>query len=292
MKIPFVKMHGAGNDFVMLNGLSSLLPLDISGFSKRCCDRRFGIGADQVLVLKKSAVADFAMEIYNADGGKVEMCGNGIRCLVKYIRDQGLSDKHDFVIETAAGLIKPSLITDHPQNSQNQMWVRVDMGVPVLEGEKIPVLFKGTVINHPLVLKNAVALDQSDPKEFRITAVSMGNPHCVIFVDDVTHFPVTKIGPFIEHDPFFPQRVNVEFVQVMSRQRLIQRTWERGSGETYACGTGACAVVVAAFLNGLVDRKVSIALKGGTLDLQWDEHSGHVFKTGPAETVYEGELTL
>lgn len=277
-------MHGNGNDFIMLDAIKEPMPKDLSGFSRQICDRRFGIGADQVLIAYPSQNADFRMDIYNADGGQVEMCGNGIRCFLSYVRDQGHTQKKNIAVETLAGIIKPVLVADHPQTTKNISWVRVDMGEPILEGSQIPVQQGGKIVSQDFQVKGFAPV--------KITCVSMGNPHCVIFVDDVENFPVEKMGPLIEHDVFFPKRVNVEFVQVVNRKHLIQRTWERGAGETYACGTGACAVGVAAVLNELADRQLRISLKGGDLDLLWDEKSGHVFKTGPATRVFSGVIDL
>jgi diaminopimelate epimerase len=288
MRIPFVKMHGAGNDFVVLDGLRHKLPKDRVGLVQAMCHRRFGVGADQVLIVDSSKDCDFAMTIHNADGGEVEMCGNGIRCFAKYLRDVGLTDKVSLTIETLAGVIRPTVIPDHPNTTTDTVWVRVDMGTPELAGERIPVRATGQILRHELVLQDATGLSAADPRRFEITCVAMGNPHCVIFVPDVAMVPVERVGPLIERDGFFPNRVNVEFVAVKDRHHLIQRTWERGAGETYACGTGACAVAVAGVLNGLSERDVRVALKGGDLDLCWDEKTGHVFKTGPATTVFEG----
>jgi len=306
MKIPFVKMHGAGNDFVMLNGIEGSLPKDLSSFSKQICHRQFGVGADQVLIAFQSDKADFRMDIFNADGGQVEMCGNGIRCFVQYLRDLKLTSKAQIDVETLAGIIRPEVILDHPKTTENMVWVKVDMGEPELEGAKVPVRQVGRVVDFPFKLTDVIGLGdiatgrlgddsqsrkvaKSQSLDFKITCVSMGNPHCVIFVEDVKNFPVTTLGPLIEHDSFFPNRVNVEFVQVVNRHKLIQRTWERGSGETFACGTGACAVGVAAVLTGQAEREMKISLKGGDLEIVWDEKTNHVFKTGPATTVFSGE---
>lgn len=281
MRITFVKMHGLGNDFVVLNGLKLKLPKDLSDLAGKLCDRRFGIGADQLLVLRASTVADFRMDIFNADGSEVEMCGNGIRCLSKFVRDLQLSTKTTLAIETLSGIVRPEVMGNHPQNTANTLWVRVDMGEPVLEGSRIPVRQTGQVI----------AVEKKfGGKTFKITCLSMGNPHCVVFVDDVESCPVQSLGSVIEGDDFFPERVNVEFVQVVGRKNLRQRTWERGVGETLACGSGASAVCVAAVLNKLTDRDVVVSLKGGTLSLIWDEKTNHVFKTGPATTSFSGVI--
>jgi len=280
MKIPFTKMHGTGNDFIVLDvrdgtGASSVVgrPEECQAFARTYCDRRFGIGADQVLLLRDAETADFRMDIYNADGGQVEMCGNGIRCFAKYIWDRALSVKPVLEIETLAGIIRPERSGD---------LVRVNMGRPELEGRKIPVALDGHVVNHPV---------QVNEETFRITCVSMGNPHAVIDVEDVERFPVTTIGPRIETLPIFPRRINVEFVQFLSRQEVRMRVWERGSGETLACGTGACATVVAGALKGMNDRSARVHVRGGTLQVEWDT-ADTVFMTGPAVEVFEGAVEL
>lgn len=290
MKIPFVKMHGAGNDFVVINALKDPLPENLKVFSRTVCHRRFGVGADQVLLVHQSKQADFRMDIYNADGGQVEMCGNGVRCFFSFLKTQGLIDGNEMTVETRGGVVKPVLIPDHPKTTAHTIWVQVDMGEPKLDAKQIPVQSKGQLIHYKLTLKNTELLLPEDPKTVCMTAVSMGNPHCVIFVDDVDRYPVERVGPAIEADPFFPERVNVEFVEVIDSKHLKQRTWERGSGETFACGTGASAVVVAAVLNGKSDRKVTITLKGGDLDLFWNEMDNRVYKTGPATRVFNGEI--
>ena len=283
MKLPFTKMQGAGNDFVLLNAMDR--PIEhLSEIAKKLCNRRFGIGADQMLVAAPSDQGDFRMDIYNADGGKVEMCGNGIRCFVKYVHDLKLTSKTALAVETMAGMIYPEIISSHPKNRHDTVWVKVDMGKPILEGREIPVNRDGLVINQPL---RPMGMDQ-----FKITCVSMGNPHCVIFVGDVADISVEEVGPQIENDPFFPNRVNVEFVQIVDKKNIRLRVWERGVGETYACGTGACAVVVASVLNNKTDRSVTAHLRGGDLEIFWDEGSGSVFKTGPATTVFEGEIEI
>ncbi|MBI4411769.1 MAG: diaminopimelate epimerase [Deltaproteobacteria bacterium] len=278
MKLPFTKMQGAGNDFVLLNAMEQPIE-NPPATAKKLCDRRFGIGADQMLVAAPSDQGDFRMDIYNADGGKVEMCGNGIRCFAKYVRDSRLASKTALAVETMAGMIYPELLPNHPRNTARTVWVKVDMGKPVLEGRDIPVNRDGLVINQPLL-------------GYRVTCLSMGNPHCVVFVDHVEAVEVEKTGPQIENDPFFPNRVNVEFVNVMDKKNIRMRVWERGAGETPACGTGAAAAVVASVLNNKTDRAVTVHLRGGDLEILWDESSGTVFKTGPATTVFEGEIDL
>ncbi len=273
MMISFTKMHGTGNDFIIIDCRSFELP-NPAGFSVRYCHRRFGIGADQVLLIYPSNVADFRMEIYNADGGEVEMCGNGIRCFAKYVWDRNLSGKKVLEIETLAGIIRPE---------RSGSDVRVDMGEPVLESQKIPVNIQSSmpVIDHPLSIHG---------REFRLTLVSMGNPHAIIFLDeDVLKFPVATYGPEIEHHPLFPKRTNVEFVNVINRNELIMRVWERGSGETMACGTGATATGIAAMIKGLTERQVAVKLVGGNLFIEWADNN-HAYMTGPAVEVFEGVI--
>lgn len=276
MGIQFTKMHGLGNDFVLVDCRERELPAP-SFYATRLCNRRSGIGADQLLLLCTSETADFRMQIYNADGSEVEMCGNGIRCLAKYIWDRGISDKPVLNIETLAGVIRPEMADG---------MVRVDMGEPVFAPENIPVNIglqsgqKPPVIDYPLRTKD---------REFKATFVSMGNPHAVIFLDeDVSSFPVEVYGPEIEHSPIFPKRINVEFINIRSKNELNFRVWERGAGETMACGTGASAAGVAAMLKGLTDRKVIVHLPGGELGIEWRENN-HVYMTGPAVEVFEGK---
>lgn len=291
MKLSFTKMHGIGNDFILID-CRRFVPDDIPGLSRRLCHRRFGIGADQVLLLYDSDKADFMMRIYNADGGEVEMCGNGIRCLARYIWDRGLSEKECLAVDTLAGIIRPERAGD---------MVRVDMGEPVLQPEEIPVKTErssdfevqdDTSPNGPLA--SPVVRDyplKVEDREFRITCVSMGNPHAVIVVDDVRNFDVGRYGPAIEHHRLFPRRVNVEFIEVTGRSGIRMRVWERGSGETLACGTGACAAVVAASINGLTDRRVNVILPGGELVVEW-KGDNHVYMTGQAVEVFEGWINL
>jgi diaminopimelate epimerase len=281
-KLRFTKMHGAGNDFVLLDGIDSPLP-GIPAIASRLCDRHFGIGADQCLVLlpPSRSDADFRMLIYDADGSEVEMCGNGIRCLHRYVRSRGYTLKDEIAVETAGGVVRP--------RGEGAL-VRVDMGEPVLAPERIPTRLAapggargGPVLRAPL---------EVDGERFEASAVSMGNPHCVIVVDDPERFPVEEVGRRIETHPAFPRRTNVEFVRPEGRARIRQRTWERGTGETLACGSGACAAAVACALNGLTGREVDVALRGGTLHVRWDERTNHVFMSGPAEEVFTGEIDV
>ncbi|MFQ5329570.1 MAG: diaminopimelate epimerase [Thermodesulfobacteriota bacterium] len=266
-------MHGIGNDFIVIDCRTGTIPR-LGSVLTKLSHRRFGIGFDQALILLPSKRADFRMDIYNGDGGRVEMCGNGIRCLAKYIWDRELSANDPLTIETLAGIIRP-----HRAGRQ----VKVDMGEPILNGESIPVEKSGQVVDYPL---------KAGGRKFLITAVSMGNPHCVIFVDDVDAFPLEQFGPLLETNPFFPERVNVEFVEVVSARALKMRVWERGAGETLACGTGACATVVAATLKGLIGGRATVNLKGGKLRIGWSKRDNHVFMTGPAEEVFEGEIEI
>lgn len=276
----FTKMHGAGNDYVYVNAFQERLPSDVPELARKMADRHFGIGGDGLIVIAPSEVADARMRMYNADGSEAEMCGNGIRCVAKYVYDHGICQRPTLRIETGAGVLS----VDLEVANQKVQRVRVDMGTPILEAARIPTLLPGDpVVNVPLVIGE---------REFRATCVSMGNPHCVIFVDELNDALVHGVGPQIERDPRFPQRVNVEFVKIESSTRAQQRTWERGSGETLACGTGASAVCVAGVLNGLTERRLRVQLLGGELELEWDASSDHVFKTGPATEVFTGQWPM
>lgn len=274
----FTKMQGIGNDYVYVNCLEEKVdhPEELA---KLVSDRHFGIGSDGLILIKPSEVADFEMAMYNADGSRGEMCGNGIRCVAKYVYDRGLTDKTYISIETLAGIKYLELTVEKGQVSQ----VRVDMGEPELLAEKIPVISQQEkVIDVPIT---------AGEKEYRMTCVSMGNPHCVVFMEDVEHLEIEKIGPLFENHELFPKRINTEFVKVIDRKTLQMRVWERGSGETLACGTGACATAVAAMLNGFCEEEVQIHLLGGDLTIEWNKESNHVFMTGPAEIVFDGEIT-
>lgn len=264
-------MHALGNDFIVIDARSGG-PGDLPALARRLCRRRFGVGADQMLVLSDAQGADFGMRIFNADGGEVEMCGNGIRCLARHIWDRGLSEKAVLDIDTPAGIIRP-------ERAGGGM-VRVDMGEPVLEGRKIPVDLDGPVRDHPIEVNG---------ETFLITCVSMGNPHAVIFVENLGGLPVDFYGPKIERHSLFPRRTNVEFVEVMGRKEIRMRVWERGAGETPACGTGASAAAVASALKGLTENRVTVHLEGGDLIVEWAP-DGRVLMTGPAEEVFQGEI--
>jgi diaminopimelate epimerase len=271
-EILFTKMHGCGNDFIFLDCLNGDID-NLGKLAEKLCDRRFGIGADQLLTVHPSKKADFKMEIYNADGGQVEMCGNGIRCFAKYVYDHGLTQKKELAVETLGGIIRPRLIGDQ---------VEVDMGEPVLEGRKIPVNADGKIVNRAL---------EVDGTNYRVSCVSMGNPHCVLYLDAIDELDLEKIGPRFEHHSFFPKRVNTEFVKVLRPREVRVRVWERGAGETWACGTGACAVGVAGALTGRSEKKITVHLRGGDLLVEWRDDN-HVYMTGGAEEVFHGTVTV
>jgi diaminopimelate epimerase len=282
MKIAFQKMHGTLNDFVVFHDLDSKVALSPEQVA-RICDRRAGVGADGVIVVRPSDKADFFMDYINADGSVAEMCGNGIRCLSKYVYDNGLTGKTVLPVETRAGVKTVELI---PGPDGRITRVRVDMGQPIFEPDRIPAKVDTDgipVIDYPV---------ESEGRLFQATLVSMGNPHCVIVVEeDPGNFPA-KFGPSIEHHPMFPARTNVEFIRVTGANRLLMRVWERGCGETFACGTGACAAVVAASLKGLVDGLTVVELLGGDLDIEWKNKKDQVVMTGPAVFVFESNITV
>ena len=274
-------MHGAGNDYVYIDCFASEMPTDPAALAIAVADRHKGIGGDGLILICPSSVADARMRMFNADGSESEMCGNGIRCVAKYVYDHGICRKDRLKIETGAGILALDVETENGKVRQ----VRVDMGEPVLLASEIPT----TIVGIPEANNHVVNVPLSvGGHEFRVTCVSMGNPHCVIFVDRATDDLVLGLGPRIETDSRFPARINVEFVEIVSRTEVRQRTWERGSGETLACGTGASAVCVAGVLAGRTERKLTNHLLGGTLFLEWDEKTNHVFKTGPATEVFRG----
>ncbi len=276
----FTKMHGAGNDYVYVDCFTQDIA-DPAETAIKISNRNFGIGSDGLILIMPSDKADVRMRMFNSDGSESEMCGNGIRCVAKYAFDHGIVKKSEITAETGAGVLTLQLF---PGQSGEIEKVRVNMGVPRLTRGEIPMTGDGTsrVVNEPLNILHTT---------FHITCVSMGNPHCVIFVDDVEKFQVEKYGPLIENHEMFPRRTNVEFVQIISRTEVRQRTWERGAGETLACGTGASAVCVAGALNGLTDRKILNHLSGGDLELEWSE-DGYLYMTGPAVEVFSGEIEL
>lgn len=275
MSIRFTKMQGIGNDYIYVDCFRNPPPKDPAGLSRRISDRHFGVGADGLILICPSEKADARMRMFNADGSEAEMCGNGVRCVAKYVHDHGLARKPTLTIETGRGVLTLELETRNGCVDQ----VRVDMGEPILQAERIPTTLPG---NPPI----NVRLPRHD---LTATCVSMGNPHCVTFVDEITDDLVLKIGPQIEVDPAFPRRTNVEFVRVNRADNVTMRVWERGSGETMACGTGACAVAVAGVLAGKTGRSIVVHLPGGDLDLTWSERDNHVFMKGPAVEVFSGD---
>ena len=275
----FTKMQGCGNDYVYVDGFKEKVE-DPSAVARKVSDRHFGIGSDGLVMILPSETCDFRMRMFNADGSESEMCGNASRCVARYVYEEGLTAKKTITLETLAGEkeIKLNFCGDILEN------IRVDMGVPVLSPEKIPVHVPGTqIVNYPISILGT---------KYSFTAVSMGNPHAVFFVEDVGHFPFEMVGPMIENHIFFPNRTNVEFVEVMDRTHLKMRVWERGAGETLACGTGACATLVASVINGLSDRQATLDLKGGQLEIEWNAINQHVYMTGDAVRVFEGEISL
>lgn len=275
--IKFFKMHGLGNDYVYMDAINQNIENE-SSLAQFVSNRHFGIGSDGLILICKSDIADFKMRMFNADGSEAEMCGNGIRCVGKFVYDNGLTDKTKVTIETLAGIKTLNLnVKDGKVES-----VRVDMGEPILEPNKIPV------VSDEDIVKNLV-LD-AEGKSFKFTCVSMGNPHAITVVNDVKNFDVEKYGKVLEVDKVFPNKTNVEFIQILDENNIKMRVWERGSGETLACGTGACASVVACILNGLTSRNVKVQLLGGNLEIEWNKEDNHVYMTGPAVTVFEGNL--
>lgn len=275
----FTKMHGCGNDYIYVDGAKEKIEPDKKpDLVRRLSDRHFGIGGDGVIFINPSEEADFEMEMYNMDGTRAEMCGNGIRCVAKYVYDYGLTNQTSIRVETKSGIKYLDLTVENGKVSQ----VKVNMGAPELTPAKIPVVSgKEKVIAEPIDV---------DGETYRMTCVSMGNPHAVVYLEDVKNLDIEKIGPKFEKHPCFPDRVNTEFVRVIDGHTLEMRVWERGSGETLACGTGACAVAVASILNGYVSGEVTVKLLGGDLKIFWDEKENAVYMTGPAAVVFDGEL--
>ena len=285
MKLRFTKMHGIGNDYVYIDctgsGALETLP-DPARLSKLVSDRHFGIGSDGLILIAPSKKADLQMIMYNADGSRGEMCGNGIRCVGKYAYDHGLTTKKELTVETLAGVRELTLFTGDDDKVEK---VRVDMGEAVLDTRKIPVTYpEDTMIGQPLEVKGKI---------YNATCISTGNPHCVIFCDnDIKKMDMEKLGPSFERHPLFPKRINTEFVNILDRSHIAMRVYERGSGETLACGTGACASAVASFLNGFTDEKVEVRLLGGTLFIEYDEKTKKIYMTGPATEVFSGEMDI
>ena len=275
----FTKMHGCGNDYIYVNCFTEKIE-EPSVIAKKVSDRHFGIGSDGLSLICPSETADFKMRMFNADGSEGKMCGNGIRCVAKYVYDYGLTDKTQISVETLGGIKYLDLTVEDGKVSL----VKVDMGKPELEADLIPIISeREQVIDEPI---------EVDGKEYHMTGVSMGNPHAVIYVDDVKGLDLEKIGPKFENHERFPKRINTEFVHCIDRQTVEMRVWERGSGETLACGTGACAVAVSSILNNLTDTQVTVKLLGGDLQIEWDREKDRVFMTGPATVVFDGVIDI
>ena len=275
----FTKMQGLGNDYVYVNCFKEKIE-NPSEVAVKVSNRNFGVGSDGLIMINPSKVADFEMEMYNADGSSGEMCGNGIRCVGKYVYDYGLTDKTSISVETLGGI----KYLDFTVEDGKVKLVKVDMGSPEFVPASIPIVADGeSVIDAPIIV---------DGEEYRMTGVSMGNPHTVVYIDDVQGLEIEKIGPKFENHDRFPKRINTEFARVIDRNTVEMRVWERGSGETLACGTGACAVAVASILNGFTEDKVTVKLLGGDLQIEWNREENKVYMTGPAEVSFEGEIIL
>lgn len=283
MSFEFTKCQGTGNDFVLIDCLDK--PEDrYAAAAKEICDRHYGIGADGILLVLPSDKADIRMRIINADGSEAEMCGNGIRCFARYVYEAGYVSSDEFTVETGAGILVPKIIKEDGEHGKIAM-IQVDMGEPILEGDKIPVAGYGMnrVINEEIIVQG---------QSFKMTCVSMGNPHCVVFVEDAEKFPIHELGRFFETHEKFPRKTNTEFVQVLDRRHLRMRVWERGAAVTLACGTGSCATLTAAVLNNLADRRAEVRLDGGNLVIEWNEQDNHLYMTGPALQVFKGTYSL
>lgn len=277
----FTKMHGCGNDYIYVDGSKEKVrEKDKPELVRRLSDRHFGIGGDGVIFINPSEEADFEMEMYNMDGSRAEMCGNGIRCVAKFVYDEGLTDQTSISIISCGKIKYLDMFLEDGKVST----VRVNMGTPILKAEDIPVIADGDeVIGERIEVEERI---------YEMTCVSMGNPHAVIFMDDVSALPLDKIGPLFENHVRFPKRINTEFVKVLDDEHVEMRVWERGTGETLACGTGACAVTVACILNGLTKEQVTVKLLGGNLQIQWDRKENVVYMIGPAATVFKGEISI
>ena len=275
--IKFTKMQGLGNDYVYIDAINQKIENE-SSLAQIISNRHFGIGSDGLILICSSEIADFRMRIFNSDGSEAEMCGNGIRCVGKFVYDKGLTNKTTLKIETLAGIKELKLNLKEGKVDT----VRVDMGEPILEAKKIPV-----VSNEKIVQNLKLKIEE---RNFNFTCVSMGNPHAITFVKNIGEFEVERYGSKIEVNEKFPQKTNVEFIEIVNKNYIKMRVWERGSGETLACGTGACASVVAGIINNLIERKVTVELLGGSLEIEWNKENNHVYMTGPAVTVFEGKL--
>ena len=274
----FTKMEGLGNDYIYMDCTESEEPENIASLAQIVSNRHFGIGGDGLILICKSDIADFKMRMFNADGSEAQMCGNGIRCVGKFVYDKGLTNKTNIKIETLAGIkgLKLNVLNNKAQT------IEVDMGEPILEAEKIPVISN----ENPVKNLEIIALD----KIFKFTCVSMGNPHAVTVIENVEEFNVEKYGTILDKDEHFPEKANIEFIEIEDKKHVKMRVWERGTGETLACGTGACAVAVSCILNGYTENEVTVKLLGGDLKILWNKENNHIYMTGPAKTVFEGEI--
>ena len=278
--IKFTKMHGLGNDYVYIDATAKTGQKieNESDLAKFVSNRHFGIGSDGLILICDSKVADFKMRMFNYDGSEAEMCGNGIRCVGKFVYDKGLTNKESITVETLAGI---KILKFNIENNKVKT-VQVDMGEPILNPQEIPVISEEKIVKNLKIKAN--------DKEFKFTCVSMGNPHAVTIIDNIDNFEIEKYGPILEHDEHFPKRANIEFIELIDKNKIKMRVWERGAGETLACGTGACASVVACNLNDYINKKCTVTLLGGNLFIEWNEKDNHIYMTGPATTVFEGIL--
>lgn len=277
----FTKMHGAGNDYVYINGFTEKMSQeDKPEWVRKISDRHFGIGSDGAIFINPSDVADFEMEMYNADGSRSEMCGNGIRCVGKFVYDKGLTGKEKFTVVSAGQIKYLELAVEDGKAVE----IKVNMGEPILKASQVPVNS-----DNEQVIDEIIYIPETE-EEYRMTCVSMGNPHAVVFLEDVDNLQIEKIGPYFENHVRFPNRTNTEFVKILDRNNVQMRVWERGTGETLACGTGCCATAVACILNGLTENEVNVHVLGGKIKVLWDRESNLIYMTGPAETVFEGEI--
>ncbi len=276
--IKFTKMHGLGNDYVYIDCTEEQKIKNISSLAQFISNRHFGVGSDGLILICKSDIADFKMRMFNYDGTEAEMCGNGIRCVGKFVYDKGLTKKDNITVETLAGIKKLKFNI----KEGNVETVEVDMGEPILEPDKIPVISEEAIVKNLKI--------KARENEFKFTCVSMGNPHAITIVDNTKDFNIEKYGPVLEKDEHFPRRANIEFIELVDKNNIKMRVWERGAGETLACGTGACASVVACALNGYIESEANVELLGGTLKIRWDKENNHIYMTGPATTVFEGEI--
>ncbi len=277
----FTKMQGAGNDYIYVNCFEEKVP-NPGATARKVSDRHFGIGSDGLVLIEPSDIADFKMDMYNQDGSQAKMCGNATRCVAKYVHDNAMTEKTEIALETLSGIKYIKMFIENGKVTS----ACVNMGAPVTDPKKIPVHFDGDIVlNRPIEVGDA---------QYAVTCVSMGNPHCVVFIEDTSTLAIEKIGPLFEIHPLFPDRINTEFVQIVDAQTLKMRVWERGAGETLACGTGACATVAAAILNGYCqkDKDIRLVLLGGELIIRWDSASGDIYMTGPAQTVCTGEIDI